>query len=172
MIAQSYTYGVRSLPIVVTRFSNIYGPGQLNFSALIPDGIRSALGYSKFIPRGDGSMMRDFLYIKDVVELYISMAEFLANNKKTFSGQIFNAGSNSPKTVKEILECIFTIIGDTDEYHNVLQKMKNKKTVGEIDCQFMDYEKVNDYFGWTPKHSLNDGILKTVDWYKRYLEIK
>ena len=81
MIAQSYTHGVRSLPIVVTRFSNIYGPGQLNFSALIPDGIRSALGYSKFIPRGDGSMMRDFLYIKDVVELYISMAEFLANNK-------------------------------------------------------------------------------------------
>jgi len=170
MIAQTYAYGANSLPIVVTRFSNIYGPGQLNFSALIPDGIRSALGYSKFIPRGDGSMMRDFLYIKDVVELYISIAEFLANNTKKISGQIFNAGSNSPKTVKEILECIFTIIGDMDEYNNVLQKMKNKKTVGEIDCQFMDYEKVQDYFGWTPQHSFHDGISKTVDWYKRYLK--
>ena len=170
MIAQTYAYGANSLPIVVTRFSNIYGPGQLNFSALIPDGIRSALGYSKFIPRGDGSMMRDFLYIKDVVELYISIAEFLANNTKKISGQIFNAGSNSPKTVKEILECIFTIIGDMDEYNNVLQKMKNKKTVGEIDCQFMDYEKVKDYFGWTPQHSFNDGLLKTIEWYKRYLK--
>ncbi|SVB79158.1 uncharacterized protein METZ01_LOCUS232012, partial [marine metagenome] len=106
MITQSYTSGVRSLPIVVTRFSNIYGPGQLNFSALIPDGIRSASVYSKFFPRGDGSMMRDFLYIKDVVELYISIAGFLANNKKTISGQIFNAGSDTPKTVKEILEII------------------------------------------------------------------
>jgi CDP-glucose 4,6-dehydratase len=169
MIAQSYTHGVPSLPIVVTRFSNIYGPGQLNFSALIPDGIRSALGYSQFIPRGDGSMMRDFLYIEDVVELYISIAEFLANNNNTFSGQIFNAGSNNPKTVKEILECVFTVIGDIDEYHNVLQKMKNKKSIGEIDCQFMNYEKAKDFLGWTPQHSLNDGMLKTVDWYKRYL---
>ena len=64
MITQSYTFGVRSLPIVVTRFANIYGPGQLNFSALIPDGIRSALWYSKFIPRGDGSIMRTFYILK------------------------------------------------------------------------------------------------------------
>ena len=47
--------------------------------------------------------------------------------------------------------------------------MKNKKTIGEIDCQFMNYEKAKDYLGWTPQHSLNDGMLKTVDWYKRYL---
>ena len=115
-------------------------------------------------------MMRDFLYIEDVVELYIRIAEFLANDKKTFSGQIFNAGSNSPKRVKEIIENIYTVIGEIDEYHNVLQKMKNKKTVGEIDCQFMDYEKVKDYFGWTPQHSFNDGLLKTIEWYKRYLK--
>jgi len=169
MIAQSYAYGFHCLPIVITRFANIYGPGQLNFSALIPDGIRSALGYSKFIPRGNGSMMRDFLYIEDVVELYIRIAEFLEKDKKTFSGQIFNAGSNSPQTVKEILEYVYTFIGEIDEYHNILQEMQNKYTVGEIDCQFMDHEKVKKYFGWTPQHSFNDGILKTVDWYKRYL---
>ena len=94
----------------------------------------------------------------------------MANDKKTFSVQIFNASSNTPKTVKEILENNYTIIGDIDEYHNILQKMKNKNTVGEIDCQFMDYEKVKDYFGWTPQHSFNDGLLKTIEWYKRYLK--
>ena len=47
--------------------------------------------------------------------------------------------------------------------------MKNKKAVDEIDWQFMDSEKVKYYFGWTPQHSFNDGILKTIDWYKRYL---
>ena len=169
MIAQSYTSDVHQLPIIITRFSNIYGPGQLNFSALIPDSIRSALGYSKFIPRGDGSMMRDFLYIEDVVDLYIQIAESLSKDKKTLSGQIFNAGSNVPKTVKQILEKVFTATGDGGEYNRILEDMKNKETVGEIDCQFMDHEKVKKYFGWTPQHSFNDGLLKTIDWYKRYL---
>jgi len=170
MIAQSYTSDVHQLPIIITRFSNIYGPGQLNFSALIPDLIRSALGYSKFIPRGDGSMMRDFLYIEDVVGLYIQIAESLSRDKKTLSGQIFNAGSNDPKTVKQILEKVFTSIGNGGEYNRILEDMKNKEPVGEIDCQFMDHEKVKNYFGWTPQHSFNNGLLKTIDWYKQYLK--
>ena len=170
MIAQSYTSDVHQLPIIITRFSNIYGPGQLNFSALIPDSIRSALGYSKFIPRGDGSMMRDFLYIEDVVDLYIQIAESLSKDNKTLSGQIFNAGSNDPKTVKQILEKVFTTTGDVGEYNRILEDMKNKKTVGEIDCQFMDHEKVEKCFGWIPQHSFNDGLLKTIDLYKQYLK--
>ena len=168
MIAQTYTSEVHDLPVVITRFSNIYGPGQLNFSALIPDGIRSALGYSKFIPRGDGTMMRDFLYVSDVVNLYLSIAESLSKDKKNISGQIFNAGSNKPKTVKQILENIFTTLGANNEFIRILEDMKNSKTVGEIDCQFMDHEKVKKYFDWTPKHSFNDGISKSVDWYKQY----
>ena len=170
MIAQSYTSGVHGLPIVVTRFANIYGPGQLNFSALIPDGIRSALGYSKFIPRGDGSMMRDFLYIDDVVDLYLIIAEYLSIDSDILSGQVFNAGTNSPKTVKNVLKEIFSITGKTDDFHKILKLMKKNRTVGEIDCQFMDYEKVNAHFGWEPKESFNDGILKTIEWYKRYLK--
>lgn len=170
MIAQTYTSEVHNLPVVITRFSNIYGPGQLNFSALIPDGIRSALGYSKFVPRGDGTMMRDYLYVSDVVELYLNIAENLAKDKKNISGQIFNAGSNKPKTVKQILENIFTNLGANSEYIRIIKDMKNTKTVGEIDCQFMDHEKVKKYFGWTPKHSFNDGISETIDWYKKYLK--
>ena len=83
--------------------------------------------------------------------------------------QVFNAGPNTPQAVKEILENNYTIIDDIVEYHDILQKLKNKNTVGEIYCQFVDYEKFKDYFGWTPRHSFNDGILKTIDWYKRYL---
>ena len=48
--------------------------------------------------------------------------------------------------------------------------MENKTTVGEIDCQFMDYKKVNKSFGWKPKHSLNDGILKSIKWYEKFLK--
>ena len=70
MICNAYSIDQYGLPIVITRFSNIYGPGQMNFSAIVPDGIRSALGYSTFIPRSDGSMVRDFIFSEDVVDLY------------------------------------------------------------------------------------------------------
>ena len=79
-------------------------------------------------------MMRDFLYIEDVVDLYIRIAESLSKDKKTLSGLVFNAGSNDPKTVKQILEEIFGIIGDRVQYKRILEDMKNKETVGEIDC--------------------------------------
>ena len=71
--------------------------------------------------------------------------------------------------VKAILENNYTIIGDIEKYHNILQKMKNKNAVYKIDWQLMDYEKIKYYFRWTPQHSFNDGILKTIGWYKRYL---
>ena len=170
IITQSYASDIYDLPIVITRFSNIFGPGQLNFSALIPDGIRSALGYSKFIPRGSGDMMRDFLYIEDVVELYIRIAESLSADKKKYMGQVFNAGTNDPKTVKEVLKEIFSCTGAINEFYDILKLMENKTTVGEIDCQFMDYKKVNKSFGWKPKHSLNDGILKSIKWYEKFLK--
>ena len=96
MIARSYASDVYNLPIVVTRFCNIYGPGQLNFSALFPDGIRSALGYSTFIPRGNGEQVRDFIYIDDVIDLYIKISKKLADDPTSCSGEVFNAGTNSP----------------------------------------------------------------------------
>ena len=169
MIARAYSSSPHKLPIVITRFSNIYGPGQLNFSALIPDAIRSALGYSSFIPRGDGTMMRDFLFVEDIVDLYIRIAESISKEKEKLSGQIFNAGANSPETVKQILQKIFSITGKKSEYEQILKNMKGKQTTGEIDSQFMDYEKVEKYFGWTPQHNTNDGIIKTVRWFERYL---
>ena len=172
MLSRTYASDIYNLPITVTRFSNIYGPGQLNFSALIPDCIISALGNSKFIPRSDGSMIRDFLFVEDVAELYLKISEKLAKEPETVSGEIFNAGTNSPISIREIIGKIYSLIGNNEELQNVLRKMKGKKPVGEISCQFMDYVKVKDYFNWQPKHSVDEGLLKSINWYKRYIEIK
>jgi CDP-glucose 4,6-dehydratase len=169
MIAQVYANDVFNLPIAITRFSNIYGPGQLNFSALVPDSIRSALGFSKFIPRGDGSMVRDFLYVADVVDLYLRIGESMSNNPKKISGEVFNAGTNEPLSVREVLEAVFQLIDNKDEYDEILKLMVKKKTIGEIQCQYMNFDKVNKYFDWSPTHSLNDGLSRSIDWYKRWL---
>lgn len=168
MLAQSYANEIYKLPIVITRFSNIYGPGQLNFSALVPDSITSALGYSEFFPRGDGSMIRDFIYVEDVVDLYIRIAEGLFNKPDTLLGEIFNAGTNDPLSVKEVIKKIYTYLDNQSDLNKILAQMKNAKTVGEIECQYMNFDKVNKYFNWSPHHSFDDGLIKTIEWYKRW----
>tara|TARA_Y100000591_G_scaffold125211_1_gene107069 strand:+ start:49093 stop:50109 length:1017 start_codon:yes stop_codon:yes gene_type:complete len=170
MIAKVYTSEVFKLPIIITRFSNIYGPGQLNFSALIPDGIRSALRYSKFEPRGDGSMTRDFIFSEDVADLYLEIGVQLAKKQDKLMGEIFNAGTNSPISIRKVLETIFKKVNNPEDLDKIIQRMKDKKTTGEISHQYMDYQKVNEYFNWSPTHSFSKGIDKTISWYKRYLQ--
>jgi len=168
LIAQSYANDLYKLPIIITRFCNIYGPGQLNFSAVVPDGIRCALGYSTFIPRSDGSMVRDFLHVNDVSNLYLVIGRELANNPG-LRGEIFNAGPNQPVSVKQILETIFYLLNKKEDLEKIIDLMKNKKPKGEIDYQSMDYEKVYKFFRWSPSLNFEDGIEITIKWYKKYL---
>jgi len=170
LIARSYASDVYNLPIVVTRFCNIYGPGQLNFSALFPDGIRSALGYTAFIPRGNGEHVRDFIYIDDVIDLYIKISKKLADDPGSCSGEVFNAGTNSPITVKEVLKEIYSLVGNYDDFEIIEKRMLSNKTIGEINYQYMDYEKAFDHFSWKPTCSLQEGTRKTIAWFKKYLE--
>ena len=172
LIAQCYASEVYNLPVVVTRFCNIYGPGQLNFSAVFPDSIRACLGYGSFIPRGNGRQVRDFIFIDDVVDLYLQIGEKLASNPAKYRGHIYNAGTNSPKSVREVLETVYRLTNKEDEFDNILEMMKRKDTIGEIDCQYMDYEKVNQHFGWSPKHSFEKGVEKTIEWFESYLKYK
>jgi len=172
MIAQCYAAEAYNFPIVVTRFCNIFGPGQLNFSAVFPDSIRACLGYGTFIPRGNGLQIRDFIFVEDVADLYLRIGECLAKNPEKYRGQIYNAGTNRPRSVREVLEIVYRLTKQEKAFHEILEEMKEKETLGEIDCQYMDYEKVNRHFGWTPKHSFEEGVAKTIEWFKGYLKYK
>ena len=169
MIASAYANDVYGLPIVTTRFCNIYGPGQLNFSAIIPDCMRSIINNYDFIPRSDGKMVRDFLYVSDVADLYIQIAEKLAINPDNYRGQIYNAGPNDPISMRELLRLIYSIAGKSNDYNEVLEKMNEKITVGEISYQSMSHEKVNNDFDWLPGTKLTVGLENTFKWYKGYL---
>jgi CDP-glucose 4,6-dehydratase len=172
MVAQSYANELYNLPIVITRFCNIYGSGQLNFSAIIPDAISSAFGYSTFIPRSDGSLIRDFIYVEDVIDLYMLIAIELKKDPVKIKGQIFNAGTNSPISMRELLKIIYSLIDNMGEYERILKLMKDNITVGEINCQYMDFEKANKFFGWSPKMDLNEGLSQTIKWFEKYLSAK
>jgi len=172
MIARSYASELYSLPVLITRFSNIYGPGQLNFSALIPDAIRSALGYATFIPRGDGRQLRDFLFVDDVVDLYLRLGTAIAREPKNLAGEVFNAGTNHPVSVRHVLETLYKAVGNERALRKVKQRMKGKRTVGEIDFQYMDFEKAHRFCGWRPTCDLRAGLAKTIGWFRVFLRRK
>lgn len=169
MIAQSYASDLFRLPLIITRFCNIYGPGQLNFSALIPDSSRAALGFGDFVPRSDGRAVRDFIFAPDVAELYLIMAESLAGDR-ALGGQIFNAGTNRPVTVRDVVRMVYELADASIAYRKIDEAFQGRKTIGEIETQFMNFEKVRNVFGWAPKTELRGGLTKTVRWYRKYLE--
>src|SRR6266849_4334314 len=85
VLARSYA-ATYNLSVAVTRCANIYGPGDLNWSRLIPGTIRSALDGAPPIIRSDGTPERDYLYLDDAVEGYLRVASHLP----AIAGEAFN----------------------------------------------------------------------------------
>lgn len=174
LICRSYALGLYKLPIVVTRFTNIYGPGQLNFSALIPDIIRSILLNKQFTPRSDGLPLRDFIFVKDIVDVYLLLAKKIFYNHH-LRGEVFNAGTNKPIQIKKMIKKIFTYCNQSEIFNEIEKKMKNKKMKnkkmkGEINYQFMNCKKLYKYFKWKPKYRFDNTLEETLNWYKNYFK--
>lgn len=165
MIARSYASKLYKLPIIITRFSNIFGPGQLNFTALIPEAIRSCILNYKFLSRSNGKGIRDFIYVDDIVDIYKLLAEKLFKNPKKYSGEIFNAGTGKKYTIKYIVSKIFSY--GNKNVKNIFNK--RKKMQGEILVQYMNYKKLNKYFSWKPKNNFEKVLPSLFEWYKKYL---
>lgn len=160
LIARSYfkTYG---LPVVITRFANIYGPGDTNFSRIIPDAIRSVLQGKNPIVRSDGTPERDYLYIDDVADLYLLLAERIRETK----GEVFNAGHNKPIRVLDLVEAILRLSGQTHLRPDIQGKGHPH---GEISRQRLDGGKVKRTLGWEPRVQLEKGLRLTITWYQEY----
>ena len=108
LIARSFFHSF-GLPVAVTRFANIYGGGDLNFSRIVPGTIRSVLqGYNPVI-RSDGTPERDFIHVDDVVDLYLEIGRRLPADG--VSGGAFNGGHKRPVKVLDLVEKIITLSG-------------------------------------------------------------
>lgn len=153
------TYG---LPVVVTRFANIYGGGDLNWSRIIPGTIRWALHGEDPIIRSDGTMERDYVHVSDAVRGYLAAAQM--SREPGVGGRAFNFGSGSPISVLELVERIIELIPAT-----VAPRILGEAT-GEIDRQFLDSSKARDALGWEPQVSLEQGIQETIHWYADFFE--
>ena len=165
LIARSYwpSYG---LPVAVTRFANIYGGGDLNFSRLVPETVCGAIDGRAPVLRSDGSPVRDLLYVEDAAAAYLAIADGLGRDE--VRGEAFNAGGERPYSVLEIVETITRIAGTGVEPD--IQGTGNP--AGEIDKQYVDATKLRDLCGWEPAVSLPEGVERTIAWYRDHPEIR
>jgi len=152
------TYG---LPIAVTRCANVYGGADLHMERIVPGTICSVLRGETPVIRSDGTPKRDYVYIKDVANAYLVLAENLG--RKDVRGEAFNFGSEKPISVLELFNKIIKLCGK-DVEPKILNEAKN-----EIQCQYLSTEKAKKLLGWSIKFSLDEGLKETVQWYKEYL---
>jgi CDP-glucose 4,6-dehydratase len=165
LIARSYwhTYG---LPVAVTRFANLYGGGDRNFSRLIPETVTAVLDGRRPVIRSDGSPERDFLYVEDAARAHISVAEALQPDQ--VAGEAFNAGWGRPQPVREVVDLICEL--GPNEVEPDYQGAGNPR--GEIDRQYLDPTKIRDRIGWEPTIELREGTRRTLEWYAAHPEVR
>ncbi|WP_321422003.1 GDP-mannose 4,6-dehydratase [uncultured Methanobacterium sp.] len=161
LICRSY-YETYELPVCVTRCGNFYGGGDLNFNRIVPGTIRSILRNQRPIIRSDGSMIRDYFYIEDGAEAYLTLAEKMDNLK--IHGHGFNFSNEEPVDVVGIVESVLKVM-DSDLEPVILNQASN-----EIENQYLSSEKAKSLLNWTPTYTIEEGLKKTVDWYKKFLK--
>ena len=161
LIAITYhrTYGV---PVAVTRCGNVYGGGDLNWSRIVPGTIRSFLAKEAPIIRSDGKFLRDYVYVKDVADAYMTTAEALDNPE--VRGEAFNFAHEQPRTVLEVVFAISRLMGCDEIKPIILNQAK-----GEILNQYLDSTKAKTFLGWTAKHDFDQALGETIKWYREFL---
>ncbi len=162
LIARSYahTFG---LPVAVTRFGNVFGGGDLNFSRLIPGTIKALLEGERPVIRSGGLMERDFLYAEDAVSAYLAVADSL--NRPELRGCAWNASIGSPVTVLEVVRRLAEIAGA-----GVEPDVRGEGTPhGELTRQWLDSSAISEHLGWTPAWDLQQGLETTYRWYEQEL---
>lgn len=161
LIAQSYRsfYG---LSVLVARFVNTYGPGDLNFSRVVPYVIKKILDRESVEIYG-GKSIREYLYIKDAVSAYISLGQF--DDYDSCNG-IFNFGSGAAINVVDLANDIL-LVSKTPRIKIVVTEDKRK---GEVLEQRVSSEKAFELLGWKPTYTLGEGLLETFTWYRNNFE--
>lgn len=162
LITQAYhhTYGI---PVTIARCGNIYGGGDTNWSRIVPGTIRSLLLGEQPVIRSNGKYVRDYVYVKDIIDAFLRLAEAI-DSKKGICGEAFNFSVESRVTVLELVEKIAMLMGRKDLTSIILDQAKD-----EIPNQYLCSEKAMKRLKWRPLYTLEEGLKETIEWYVEFL---
>lgn len=161
LISYSF-YKAFNLPVTITRCGNLYGPGDLKMNRIVPRTISQLHQNLPPVIRDTGESLRDYLYVGDAAEAYITLAEKM---DERFFGEAFNFSTNAPLSVAEAIRAISAEMGKDIE-PVVIQ------THGmEIRHQYASFDKAKKMLGWKPRHNFTQGLQKTIPWYVEHLSV-
>ena len=163
LLAQTYhhTYG---LPVAIARCGNVYGGGDLNWNRLVPGTVRSFLLGERPVIRSDGEYVRDYFFVEDAARCYIHLAERL--DEDAVAGEAFNFSAESPLSVLEVVRVIQRLMNS----HNLEPDVRDEAR-GEIRSQYLSSAKARRVLGWRPEFTLEQGLERTIEWYRAFLEV-
>jgi CDP-glucose 4,6-dehydratase len=155
LVAQQYAKGY-GMDISILRAGNIYGPGDLNMSRLIPGSVLRCLdGIQPVLYKGVAQYKREFMYIDDVVDAYLLLSE------RGLPGEAYNVGGSGYQSILNTVEKIIKLTGN-----NFKPEIRDKDFI-EIKEQYLDSSKI-EKLGWQCKNKINTGLEKTIEWYRQY----
>ncbi len=163
LLAHTYahTYG---LPVAIARCGNIYGGGDLNWSRIVPGTIRAALADQAPVICSDGTNLRDYIFVDDVVEAYLALAERC--HEDGIRGEAFNFSPEGRMSVLDITLAVLKAMGRED-----LTPVIQAQTKAEIQDQFLNSEKARALLQWKTTHDLESGLALTIGWYREFLRV-
>lgn len=161
MLAQAYA-ATYEMPIAIARCGNIFGPGDLNWNRLIPGTIRALFREERPLLRSDGTMVRDYIYVKDVADAYLLLASQAAEPANR--GQAYNFSAGSPLTVFEVVGRIGAAMGKAH-----LAPVVEASARHEIPRQVLSTDKARTALGWAAQHEFDEGLRETINWYSALL---
>ncbi len=161
LISQAYAVSYAS-PVVITRCGNFYGGGDMNWNRIVPGTIRSVLAGERPVIRSDGNYIRDYFYVEDGAAAYMLLAEQLAARPE-LRGHAFNFSNALQVTVLELVDQMLKLL------HSDLKPDVRNEASREIRYQFLDPGKARTMLNWAPLFDLNEGLTRTIAWYKEFL---
>jgi len=159
-IARSY-FRTYSLPVTIARCGNIYGGGDLNWDRIVPGTVRSLLAGQRPLIRSDGTLVRDYVYVKEVVSAYLDLAGQV--HRDEVKGQAFNFSAAKPLSVLELVEALVKTAGVR------LEPVVEGRHVAEIQAQFLSSERARRVLGWEARFPMEQALAETVEWYRSFL---
>jgi UDP-glucose 4-epimerase len=150
-------------PVAIARPFIAYGPGELpedepGLAHVIPDLIKKILDGPRPIEIfGDGTQVRSFTYVDDVADALVTIG---FHQKGT--GEDFNIGTGVETAIGELLDRLWTLCGES----GAPEVVTGEALPVDVQRRVPDVAKIRTRLGWAPAVSLDEGLRRTVDWYR------
>ena len=149
---------MKQLPVVTVRFSNVYGPGQIPsnpYCGVVSKHMEALMKQEPLVIYGDGLQTRDFTYVEDAMDALLAVTD-----NPAAIGKVYNIGTGKETSVLELAEKIVSAAG-LQTYSMVHRPLRR---VDKVVRRAVDIHRISLLTGWSPRHTLSEGLGKTYKW--------